>query len=70
MLYLCTRYHAVLALRGGEGVGAIFYWYSVLQRIGFGHLNVGTSSYQTKANAEWMLRTWLYTPRQCAERLL
>ena len=24
ILYLCTRYHAVLALWGGEGVGAIF----------------------------------------------
>ena len=65
ILYLCTRYHAVLAHWGGEGVGAIF---------------IGTASYNAcfwtlksakfkvpvKDIAEWMLRTWLYNaPSVC-----
>ena len=56
ILYLCTRYHAVLAHWGGEGVGAIFYWNSVLQRVFLVSLNLGNSNVHSRDIAERMLR--------------
>ena len=68
ILYLCTRYHAVLAHWGGEGVGAIF---------------IGTASYNacfwaletanfikllSKTLQSGCLGRGYITPRQCVER--
>ena len=57
-LYLCTRVHAVHALRGGcEGVGQT-YWNSVLQRFVFGSLNLGNSNKPVKNIADEDATGW------------
>lgn len=65
ILYLCTRYHAVLAHEGSEGVGAIFIGTASYNAC-FWFLETANFNNPVKDIAEWMLRTWLYNaPSVC-----
>ena len=69
ILYLCTRYHAVLAHGGSEGVGAIFIGTASYNAC-FWFLETANFNNPVKDIAEWMLRTWLYNaPSVCREAL-
>ena len=55
ILYLCTRYHAVLALEGSEGVGEYLLVQRLTTRV-FGLLKLRISTILIKDIAEEMLR--------------
>ena len=70
ILYLCTRYHAVLAPKGSEGVGAKFIGTASYNAC-FWTLETANFNNPVKNIAEWMLRTWLYNaPSVCREALV